>query len=42
MTESTNQRVRFFSLLTAGTLVTLGLWQIYYLRAYFKRKALID
>ncbi|KAK9898535.1 hypothetical protein P389DRAFT_167056 [Cystobasidium minutum MCA 4210] len=40
--ESTNERVYWFSLLTAATLVSLGIWQILYLRSYFKRKHLID
>lgn len=40
--ESTNERVWWFSLLTAATLVSLGIWQILYLRSYFKRKHLID
>lgn len=40
--ESTNERVYYFSLLTAATLVSLGIWQILYLRSYFKRKHLID
>ncbi|GAA99635.1 uncharacterized protein L969DRAFT_94085 [Mixia osmundae IAM 14324] len=39
--ESTNERVKFFSLLTVATLVSLGVWQIVYLRSYFKRKLLI-
>jgi len=40
--ESTNERVRWFSLLTVCTLLCLGAWQIVYLRSYFKSKALID
>jgi len=40
--ESTNERVRWFSLLTVCTLLSLGVWQIVYLRSYFKSKALID
>lgn len=41
-TESTNERVKWFSLLSLFTLVTLGTWQILYLRRFFKRKRLID
>ncbi|KAH8918561.1 hypothetical protein BT69DRAFT_1267648 [Atractiella rhizophila] len=40
--ESTNDRVRVFSTLTMVTLVLLGVWQIFHLRSYFKRKYLID
>ena len=40
--ESTNERVWWFSMLTMATLVALGIWQILYLRSYFKRKHLID
>jgi len=40
--ESTNERVWWFSLMTILTLVALGIWQILYLRAFFKRKHLID
>jgi hypothetical protein len=40
--ESTNYRVKVFSSLTVFTLVALGLWQIWYLRKYFKSKNLID
>ncbi|RUS23958.1 emp24/gp25L/p24 family/GOLD-domain-containing protein, partial [Jimgerdemannia flammicorona] len=40
--ESTNERVQWFSLLTLFTLISLGIWQIFYLRRFFKRKRLID
>ena len=34
--ESTNERVKWFAIGTMGTLVGLGVWQIIYLRAYFR------
>lgn len=34
--ESTNDRVKWFSLGTMGMLVGLGVWQVIYLRAYFR------
>ncbi|CAO3619727.1 unnamed protein product [Cunninghamella echinulata] len=40
--ESTNDRVKWFSLLSLFTLISLGVWQILYLRSYFRRKRLID
>jgi p24 family protein delta-1 len=40
--ESTNKRVQNFALLTFCALVVLGIWQIFHLRAFFKRKYLID
>ncbi|GBE83962.1 Endoplasmic reticulum vesicle protein [Sparassis crispa] len=39
---STNTRVQSFAWLTILSLVGLGLWQIFHLRAFFKRKYLID
>merc|ERR1712146_335265 len=39
--ESTNARVLFFSLLSMGTLVGLGLWQVFYLRRFFQQRKLI-
>ncbi|KAL1997230.1 hypothetical protein VTN49DRAFT_7377 [Thermomyces lanuginosus] len=39
--ESTNDRVKWFSLGTMGMLVGLGVWQVIYLRAYFRSKHLI-
>ena len=39
--ESTNERVKWFALGTMGMLVALGVWQVVYLRAYFKSKHLI-
>ncbi|KIJ25248.1 hypothetical protein M422DRAFT_184931 [Sphaerobolus stellatus SS14] len=40
--ESTRDRVQSFALFTIFALVALGAWQILHLRAYFKRKYLID
>ncbi|KAF9584307.1 vesicle coat component [Lunasporangiospora selenospora] len=40
--ESTNERVKWFSTLTMVVLVTLGLWQIFYLKRFFRKKRLID
>ncbi|KAL1916891.1 uncharacterized protein VTP21DRAFT_5088 [Calcarisporiella thermophila] len=40
--ESTNSRVKWFSILSIATLISLGTWQILYLRRFFKRKRLID
>ncbi|KAJ2955976.1 hypothetical protein NQZ79_g8117 [Umbelopsis isabellina] len=40
--ESTNERVQWFSSLTLFALVSLGTWQVMYLRRFFKRKRLID
>lgn len=34
--ESTNNRVKWFAFGTMGMLVSLGVWQIVYLRAYFR------
>jgi hypothetical protein len=39
--ESTNERVKWFAFLSMGLLVALGVWQILYLRAYFRSKHLI-
>jgi hypothetical protein len=39
--ESTNERVKWFALGTMGLLVSLGAWQVVYLRAYFRSKHLI-
>lgn len=39
--ESTNARVKWFSVLIILSLVTLGVWQIQYLRHYFKVKHII-
>lgn len=39
--ESTNARVQFFSIVMVIALVGLGLWQIQYLRHYFKVKHII-
>ncbi|CEG74030.1 hypothetical protein RMATCC62417_09303 [Rhizopus microsporus] len=40
--ESTNDRVKWFSILSLFTLFGLGTWQILYLRRFFRRKRLID
>ena len=34
--ESTNERVKWFAFGTMGMLVSLGAWQVVYLRAYFR------
>ncbi|PWN53317.1 endoplasmic reticulum vesicle protein 25 [Violaceomyces palustris] len=39
---STNSRVQNFAWLTLMALITLGVWQIFHLRSFFKRKYLID
>ncbi|KAF2404056.1 hypothetical protein EJ06DRAFT_541613 [Trichodelitschia bisporula] len=39
--ESTNERVKWFAIMTMGMLVALGVWQVVYLRAYFRSKHLI-
>jgi len=39
---STNQRVQNFAWFTIFSLAGLGVWQIFHLRAFFKRKYLID
>ena len=41
-TVSTNKRVQNFAWFTLAALVGLGIWQILHLRAFFKRKYLID
>ncbi|KAF5378746.1 hypothetical protein D9615_007005 [Tricholomella constricta] len=39
---STNERVQSFAWFTILSLTGLGVWQIFHLRAFFKRKYLID
>ncbi|KAJ3516008.1 hypothetical protein NLJ89_g1388 [Agrocybe chaxingu] len=39
---STNQRVQSFAWFTILSLAGLGVWQIFHLRSFFKRKYLID
>lgn len=39
--ESTNRRVKFFSIIVIIALLSFGVWQIIYLRAYFKSKHII-
>lgn len=34
--ESTNERVKWFAFGTMGMLIGLGVWQVVYLRAYFR------
>jgi len=40
--ESTQARVQNFAWFTIVSLLALGVWQIFHLRAFFKRKYLID
>ncbi|KZO94167.1 hypothetical protein CALVIDRAFT_539216 [Calocera viscosa TUFC12733] len=40
--ESTNRRVQSFSIFTIISLIGLGVWQIFHLRTFFRRKYLID
>lgn len=40
--ESTNDRVKWFSILITVGVVALGAWQLLHLRSFFKRKYLID
>ncbi|KAJ3070961.1 vesicle coat component [Quaeritorhiza haematococci] len=39
--EIANERVQWFSLLSMGVLVSVGIWQIWYLRRFFQTKKLI-
>lgn len=39
---STNQRVQNFAWFSLFSLIGLGIWQIFHLRAFFRRKYLID
>lgn len=39
---STNERVQNFALFSLFSLTCLGVWQVFHLRAFFKRKYLID
>lgn len=39
--ESTNRRVKFFSIIVIMALLSFGGWQIVYLRSYFKSKHII-
>ena len=39
--ESTNNRVKYFGIITTLVLIGLWGWQIMYLRAYFRSKHLI-
>ncbi|KNC81998.1 hypothetical protein SARC_05711 [Sphaeroforma arctica JP610] len=39
--ESTNARVLYFSVVSMMCLVGLAIWQVYYLKSYFKSKKLI-
>ncbi|KAL7422244.1 vesicle coat component [Cryptotrichosporon argae] len=40
--ESTNERVKYFSIFITFGIIGLGVWQILHLRSFFKRKYLID
>ncbi|GMK55974.1 hypothetical protein CspeluHIS016_0210300 [Cutaneotrichosporon spelunceum] len=40
--ESTNERVKWFSIVITIGIVALGAWQLIHLRSFFKRKYLID
>ncbi|CAK9781910.1 unnamed protein product [Cutaneotrichosporon oleaginosum] len=40
--ESTNDRVKWFSIFITVGIVALGAWQLIHLRSFFKRKYLID
>ncbi|ORX39709.1 putative endoplasmic reticulum vesicle protein 25 [Kockovaella imperatae] len=40
--ESTNERVKNFSILILIGIIALGVWQLIHLRSFFKRKYLID
>lgn len=39
--EETNSRVLWFSLFSIIILIGMGMWQVYYLRNFFKSKKLI-
>lgn len=39
--ESTNRRVKSFSIIVILALISFGVWQTIYLRAYFKSKHII-
>lgn len=41
-TESTNNRVLFFSIFSMCSLLGLATWQVLYLRRFFKAKKLIE
>ncbi|MBW0509647.1 hypothetical protein O181_049362 [Austropuccinia psidii MF-1] len=40
--ESTNSRVKVFAIVTVTALISSGVWQIWYLRRFFKSKHLIQ
>ena len=42
LSVSTNMRVTNFAILTLIALIALGIWQVFHLRGFFKRKYLID
>ena len=42
LAESTNERVQNFAWFMIAALLSLGIWEIFHLRAFFKRKYLID
>ena len=39
--ESTNERVKWFAFVTMGMLVIIGVWQVIYLRAYFRYVSMV-
>lgn len=39
--ESTNERLLLFSLISMGALLALAVWQVLYLKRYFRQKKLI-
>jgi hypothetical protein len=39
--ESTNARVAWWSLFTTALVVGLGIWQVLYLKSFFKKKKLV-
>jgi hypothetical protein len=41
LAESTNERLLMFSLISMGALLALAVWQVLYLKRYFRQKKLI-
>lgn len=39
--ESTNERIKWFSLFSIAVLVSSGVWQLFYLRSFFQAKKLM-
>lgn len=42
LAESTNARVKWFAVIITIGIISLGAWQLFHLRSFFKRKYLID